>query len=192
MHTLVGLLELAEHDGTDPEPPLSRVEQPLLRALLVGKTLTAARQGVRLRLGEESALRQGPARPDDLLTVLGNLIDNALDAVLEHSHGEPWIEVELREEGEEHDGNGEDTVVEIRVTDNGPGVPPGSRRWIFGSGASTKRHTDSRHGGLGLALVRSVAEHRGGTATVAAREGGGAAFTVRLPSRPRGTERRAS
>ena len=71
---------------------------------------------------------------------------------------------------------------EVRVADRGPGVPAEQRERIFEPfyrmpGASEK------HGGvgLGLALVRSIAERHDGTAHCEAREGGGAVFVLRLP-----------
>lgn len=189
LHTLTGLLELAEQvedRSGPPGTPLSeaaeftaRIDEPLVQAQLVGKLMAARNRGVRLYLSPESSLRRRPDRPWELITVLGNLIDNALDAVAGHTRDDSWIEVALLEDG---------PVTEIRVTDNGPGVPPHMRQWVFAEGASTKRRTDARGHGLGLALVHDIAGRRAGTATVAGRCGGGAVFTVRLPPVSRGRE----
>ncbi|GAA1307128.1 hypothetical protein GCM10009647_027290 [Streptomyces sanglieri] len=103
--------------------------------------------------------------PRDPVTVLGNLIDNALDVAT-------LIEVELLAEG---------STAVLRVSDNGPGVPPGMREQIFTEGWSTKESPAHRGRGLGLALVRRLAERYGGAARVTARAGGGAVFTVVLP-----------
>jgi two-component system CitB family sensor kinase len=103
--------------------------------------------------------------PRDLVTVLGNLIDNALDVAT-------FVEVELLAEG---------TTAVLRVSDNGPGVPPGMRELVFTEGWSTKAPPAHRGRGLGLALVRRLAERYGGMARVTARAGGGAVFTVVLP-----------
>ncbi|MFE7778544.1 sensor histidine kinase [Streptomyces sp. NPDC057445] len=190
LHTLVGLRELARQAEARPAPleaspgtPLAevaevvaRVDEPLIRAQLVGKILAAEERGVCLRLGPQSSLRGRVDRAGELVTVLGNLIDNAMDAVLGHDRAEPWIEVALHEDSE---------VTELRVTDNGPGVAPHLRRWVLCDGSSTKRRTDARHRGLGLALVRDIVGRRAGTTTVTDREGGGAVFTVRIPGRPR-------
>ena len=172
LHTLVGLLELAAHDW---EEITGRVREPLVRALLVGKTVTAAAHGIELSVSRTSRLDPRPGTADGLVTVLGNLIDNAVDALLGHRAAlqeGPRIEVTLDERG---------PVTELLVADNGPGVPPGRRRWIFVEGASTKRHTGAGHRGLGLALVSDVLRERGGTVAVTERPGGGAQFTVRLP-----------
>lgn len=179
LHTLLGLLELDLHeeavrylaDVTDThrasaEEVADRVHAPLLSSLLVGKAAIAAERGVALRISDNSWLTDRVVDPRDLVTVLGNLIDNALDA----ASGE--VEVELREEG--------DTVV-LRVSDDGPGVPPQARDQVFTEGWTTKRSPAHRGRGLGLALVRRLAERYGGMARVTARAGGGAVFTVVLP-----------
>ena len=168
LHTLTGLLELAEAaDFT------AGVDEELVRAHLAGRLMAADARGVRLRLAVGSSLRRRPDEAWDLITVLGNLIDNAMDAVVGAGRDEPWVEVALVEHGAE---------LEIRVTDNGPGVPPRLRRWIFADGASTKRRPDAGPRGLGLALIQEIVERRGGSATVTERPGGGAVFTVRLPA----------
>ncbi len=173
LHTLLGMLELARHDR--PPFAMDPVHEPLVRALLVGKTVAAARLGVHLSLSTSSHLRGGMEHPEDLVTVLGNLIDNAQDAVLAHRptamRGRPLIEVDLRERA---------AVTEVRVTDNGPGVPPAAREWIFTEGASTKQR-EAGHRGLGLAMVSEVLSQRGGSISVAERAGGGAEFTAHLP-----------
>ncbi|WP_437104302.1 sensor histidine kinase [Streptomyces sp. enrichment culture] len=183
LHTLVGLLELATHDWEDIPP---EIEDPLVRALLVGKVMTAEDQGVRLSVSGCSRLSRRPGSAGDLITILGNLIDNAVDALAGHppaAGDEPRVEVRLHER---------ESVTELRVADNGPGVPPERRQWIFIEGASTKRHTGAGHRGLGLALVGRLAHEREGTVSVSERAGGGAVFTVRLPGKVSSGERYAS
>lgn len=196
LHTVLGLLELrrytqaadfvaqvaGEHRAS-AEEIAERVRDPLLSALLVGKAAVAAERAVALRLGARSRLSEPLVAPRDLVTVLGNLIDNALDAAAQHRRAEPFVEVELW---------AEDSTVLLRVSDTGPGVPPAAREAIFAEGYSTKTpthpipapgaHRGARHGrGIGLALVRRLAERYGGSARVTARVDGGAVFTVVLP-----------
>ncbi|CAG7654397.1 Histidine kinase [Actinacidiphila bryophytorum] len=179
LHTLLGLLELGLHEAAvdfvaevadthraSAEEVSDRVHDPLVAALLVGKAAIAAEHGVTLRIVPGTLLPDRVVDPRDLVTVLGNLVDNALDA----ASGE--VEVELRPE--------RDTVL-LRVGDDGPGVPPELRGKIFDEGWTTKQSPSHRGRGLGLALVRRLAERYGGTARVAARAGGGAVFTVVLP-----------
>ncbi|MFI9201731.1 ATP-binding protein [Streptomyces sp. NPDC053048] len=197
MHTVVGLLELelyaeavefvAEVTGAHratAEQVAERVHEPLVGALLVGKGAVAAERGVTLRISAATRLPERVVDPRDLVTVLGNLVDNALDAVAGH-RAEGFVEVELRAV--------EATVV-LSVTDNGPGVPADARELVFADGWSTKEAAANRPRGLGLALVRRLAERYGGSARVGEREGGGAVFTVELPEalRPPAPERQAS
>ncbi|SED59427.1 ATP-binding protein [Streptomyces melanosporofaciens] len=203
LHTLLGLLELGLHERAaqfvaeltnarraSAEQISERVPDPLLSALLVGKSAIVAERGVALRISPATLLPGRVVDPRDLVTVLGNLIDNALDAVAAHPSPTPFIEVELRAEG---------TTAVLRVSDTGPGVPPGMREQIFTEGWSTKRPSRTgspdagpgahegpatvspRGRGIGLALVRRLAERYGGMARVTARAGGGAVFTVVLP-----------
>ncbi|MBR7678458.1 PAS domain-containing protein [Streptomyces daliensis] len=111
MHILLGLLELGLHDEAldylseavgvrraTAEQIAERVHDPLLAALLVGKATVAAERGVALRIAPDSALPDRLVDPRELASVVGNLVDNALDAAAgarDHGH-EPWVEVELR------------------------------------------------------------------------------------------------
>lgn len=83
------------------------------------------------------------------------------------------MEIALRAEGR--------TAV-LRVTDSGPGVPDDRRELIFTEGWTTKELPSHGKRGLGLALVRRLAERQGGSARVGTGpDGGGAEFTVVLP-----------
>ncbi|MFF0477440.1 ATP-binding protein [Streptomyces sp. NPDC004284] len=183
LHTLLGLLELEMHEEAvefvtevvgvhraTAEQVTEKVHDPLLAALLVGKATVAAERGVSLRLASGSLLPDRLVDPRELVTVVGNLVDNALDAVA----GTPGarIEVSFRAEGR--------TVV-LRVADSGPGVPEERRELIFTEGWTTKELPSHGKRGLGLALVRRLAERRGGTAGVSGGPEGGAVFTVVLP-----------
>ncbi|WP_326613757.1 sensor histidine kinase [Streptomyces scopuliridis] len=216
LHTVLGLLELGRHERAvefvagvasahraSAEQIAERVRDPLVSALLVGKTAIAAERGVSLRISPATLLPHRVVDPRDLVTVLGNLIDNALDAAAERRlteppaealggpaakpSVEPFVEVELR---------AEKTTAVIRVSDTGPGVPPEMRERVFAEGWSTKRPAPPppsadpsdpapvafrRRRGIGLALVRRLSERYGGMARVTARAGGGAVFTVVLP-----------
>ncbi|MEU5391871.1 ATP-binding protein [Streptomyces tibetensis] len=183
MHTLLGLLELEMYDDAvefvgevvgdhraTAEQVTERIEDPLLAALLVGKATVAAERGVALWVSDRTRLPDRLVDPQGLVTVVGNLVDNALDAVAGTPHAR--VEVELRAEGR--------TAI-LRVRDTGPGVPQEHRELIFTSGWSTKKPPAHRERGIGLSLVRRLAERQGGSATVGEAHGGGAEFTVVLP-----------
>lgn len=183
MHTLLGLLELemyddavefvgevvGEHRAT-AEQVTEKIRDPLLAALLVGKATVAAERSVALQVSDRTRLPDRLVDSRGLATVVGNLVDNALDAVAGTPHAR--VEIELRAEGR--------TVV-LLVRDTGPGVPREHRESVFTEGWSTKEPPAHRERGIGLPLVRRFAERQGGSAAVGEAPGGGAEFTVVLP-----------
>ncbi|MCW2738545.1 ATP-binding protein [Nocardioides sp.] len=184
LHTISGLVQLGEYDEVSrlvgtlsrrraeiSDAVTARVEDPAVAALLIAKTSLAAERGVDLRLGADSELpRLDPESSTDVGTVLGNLVDNAVDASV--SVGGTSVEVDLRLH--------EDTV-RLSVADTGPGVPPDRIGEIFRRGWSSKAPTVEGRG-LGLALVQVVCERRGGGVAVSAGpNGSGAVFEARLP-----------
>ncbi|WP_316758467.1 sensor histidine kinase [Streptomyces herbicida] len=183
MHTLLGLLELEMYDDAvefvgevvgahrvTAEQVTEKIQDPLLAALLVGKATVAAERGVALWVSDRTRLPDRVIDPRGLVTVVGNLVDNALDAVAGTPHAR--VEVELRAEGR--------TAV-LRVRDTGPGIPAEQREVVFTEGWSTKKPPAHGKRGIGLSLVRRLAERQGGSATVSEADGGGAEFTVVLP-----------
>jgi two-component system CitB family sensor kinase len=183
LHTLLGLLELGLHEEAvdfvtqavgvhraTAEQVTERIHDPLLAALLVGKATVATERGASLCISADSRLPDRLIDPPSLVTVLGNLVDNALDAT--GGGRDAQVEVEVRADGR--------TAV-IRVSDNGPGVPEARRAEIFTEGWSTKEPPAHGQRGIGLALVRRLAERYGGSAEVGERPGGGAVFTVTVP-----------
>ncbi|WP_275560870.1 sensor histidine kinase [Streptomyces sp. 5-6(2022)] len=183
MHTLLGLLELELHDEAmefiteaigvhraTAEQVTELVHDPLLASLLVGKATVATERGVSLTVAGDSLLPNRLVDPPGLVTIVGNLIDNALDAAV--GSPEPRVEVELCTD---------DRTVLLRVSDTGPGIPADRRDVVFTEGWSTKEPPAHGKRGIGLALVRRLAERQGGSVRVSDREGGGAEFTVVLP-----------
>ncbi|MFD5413665.1 ATP-binding protein [Streptomyces nojiriensis] len=180
LHTVVSLIELGRADEAVDfataelelaqaltDEVVTAVGEPVLVALLLGKAAQAHERGVELVVTADSrSLAEGSGLPParDLVTVLGNLIDNAVDALTAVPGGR--IAVTLRPEQDE---------LLLRVADNGPGLPEGVD--VFRRGWSGK----GEGRGLGLALVRQVAERYGGAVVAAQGPGGGAEFTVRLP-----------
>ncbi|MFB6556052.1 ATP-binding protein [Streptomyces sp. NPDC056405] len=183
MHTLLGLLELEMYEDAvefvgevvgdhrvTAEQITERIQDPLLAALLVGKATVAAERGVVLWVSDRTRLPDRLVDPGGLVTVVGNLVDNALDAVAGEPHAR--VEVELRARGR---------AATLRVCDTGPGIPAEHRELVFTAGWSTKEPPAHRQRGIGLSLVRRLAERQGGSATVREAHGGGAEFVVVLP-----------
>lgn len=171
LHTIVTMVELGHHDEavafTTAELATSQqlidrliaaVHEPALAALLLGKVTEAAQQGVELTVTEDTAM--GPLTtltPLEMVTVVGNLIDNAIDAArsTETDETAPWVEVTVAEE---------DSNLVIRVADSGPGMDPDALTRAMTRGYSTKQ-VDGRPAmqrGLGLALVAQVVARHGG------------------------------
>jgi two-component system, CitB family, sensor kinase len=176
LHTIAGLVELGEHEEvvryitrtSELHESLDRevtrvIRDPALAALLIAKASLAAEQGVALTIGDGTDLPPVDDRlSTDLVTVVGNLVDNAFDAVGPGG----TISVTVA---------GADAEVVVTVTDSGPGVEPGLAERVFQQGYSTKDETAGHHG-LGLAMIRLVCVHRGGSVAVS-----GSTFTARLP-----------
>ncbi|MFH5821181.1 ATP-binding protein [Georgenia sp. AZ-5] len=181
LHTIWGLLQLGEHDeavrfveGVSHHREslylqvTERVADPPVAALLIAKDSLAAERGARLQLTPGSHVSRVDERLSrDLVTVVGNLVDNALDAVA--GGAEPRVEVSLAED--------EDAVT-VRVHDSGPGVDGAGAERLFRTGYTTKASDDAGGRGYGLALVRLVCRRRGGD--VAVHNDHGAVFTARL------------
>ncbi|HET8606426.1 MAG TPA: ATP-binding protein, partial [Gaiellaceae bacterium] len=184
LHVVAGLIEVGRHEeavGFIRQSALvhqslvasivDRVGNPILLGLLLGKAAVASERGVELRIAPETALPEDVPYVRDLVTVVGNLVDNALDSVA--PLGDGFVEVAILAEP--------DGVV-VRVHDSGPGVDPALVDEIFRDGFTTKVATGGGRRGLGLALVSQAARRRGGQ--VAVENEGGAVFTVRLPHAP--------
>ncbi|NYI08234.1 sensor histidine kinase [Allostreptomyces psammosilenae] len=178
---------------------VSAVDEPAVAALLLGKAAQAHERGVRLDVSADGGVAELGLPAHDLVTVIGNLVDNAIDAAAgaAGAAGPAGSEaarvwVSLRTGGADgpagaHDPTGVDDasgaaqeagpveyagpgVLTVTVRDTGPGLPPEAAEEAFTRGWSTKGATGRRQGrGLGLALARQSARRHGGTVRVARR-----------------------
>jgi sensor histidine kinase regulating citrate/malate metabolism len=184
LHTIVTMVEMGRADEAvtfaTNELELSQqlvdrlssaVGEPALVALLLGKSAQADERGIELTVTEETHL---PANADDLpmsgqemVTVLGNLIDNAMDAC---DREDPWVEVTVAQD------NG---TLLIRVADSGPGMDPATFEKAMQRGYSTKSGSDTEQHGLGLALVAQVVKRHNGTLTADVTYGSVVTVTVK-------------
>lgn len=182
LHTISGLVQLGEYDSVhDFVGTLTRrraeisdavtqhISDPAVAALLIAKTSLAAESGVALTIATDSHLTTlDAALATDVITLLGNLIDNAVDV----SEGSPEARVTVHID----DADG----MTVSVTDSGPGVPEHLREEIFARGVTSKPDVAGGRG-IGLALVRLVSAQLGGTVDVTDAPSGGACFRVMLP-----------
>nr|WP_241178141.1 ATP-binding protein [Mycolicibacterium nivoides] len=181
LHTISGLVQLGEFDAVRDlvgtltrrraeinEAVTQHVSDAAVAALLIAKTSLAAESGVTLALTGDSHLSAlDPALATDVITLLGNLIDNAVDA----SVGSAAAQVTVRID--------DSAGLLLSVSDSGPGVPEHLRESIFSRGVTSKAHVPGGRG-IGLALVRLVTAQHGGDVEVTDAPGGGALFLVRL------------
>jgi sensor histidine kinase regulating citrate/malate metabolism len=151
------------------------VGEPVLAALLLGKTASAHERGVRLDIDPGTSVGSTGIPGGDLVTIVGNLVDNGIDAALQGE--EPR---EVRVAAWEDAGR-----LEVRVEASGPGLTEEQAAHVFERGWTTKAAPGGAGRGLGLALVRQAVQRNGGT--VGCRPGPGAEFCVSLPldGRPR-------
>ncbi|MFS0734675.1 sensor histidine kinase [Microbacterium sp. 1P10UB] len=167
------LSDLVERGSVDfPVENLDLVSDPFLQAFLGAKALETGERGVRLGVGDDTQLFGAIRREEDVAAVLGNLIDNAVDAAV-HAPAPRWVHVSLLDDG--------DALV-VTVADSGDGIAPGTD--VFAR-RSSDGEDDAVHGhGIGLTLSREIARHRGGDVWVidpGGPDGDGAVFGARLP-----------
>jgi two-component system CitB family sensor kinase len=183
LHTIAGLVQMGRGDEAMKliaqtsgvhqeltEALLERVGDPVLGAMLLAKAAVASERGIELRVSDDTVMTRSVLDSEDLITLLGNLIDNGLDAAASSSNHERWVSVSVTEQRDE---------LVIKVHDSGPGVPENLDGQIYQEGFSTKAGPGRKRRGFGLALVRQVARRHGGDVSVV--NDSGALFTVRLP-----------
>jgi two-component system CitB family sensor kinase len=185
LHTVAGLLQIGHTEeaksylGQLTADPLAtenaesgRLADPYVRGLLAAKTAAASELGVRLRLADEADLHATLTAPLDVVTVLGNLVDNAVTAARSGRRRPAWVEISLVADGDR---------LLLAVTDSGDGVPDSLAGRVFEDGFTTSSDRAHPHG-VGLALARQVARsHRGDVELL--RHAGpdhGAVFAARL------------
>jgi sensor histidine kinase regulating citrate/malate metabolism len=185
LHTISGLIQIGEYDEvvryvdavSRHRESLDltvnrRVRDNAVGALLMAKSSLAAERRVELRISNDTSLERLEAVDSaDVATVVGNLVDNAIDAAT----GSPdaWVEVALHQDA---------TTVEVVVRDSGPGVAPEVAQEVFTHGFTTKAAASGERG-IGLALTRLVCQRRGGEVALSNTEDG-AMFRAQLTVTP--------
>ncbi|MET1035543.1 MAG: ATP-binding protein [Arthrobacter sp.] len=184
LHTVASLIELGrEREALDfavrdrqesqrlTDDVVQAIDEPFLTALLVGKAAQANERGIELTLTASGELPRDSLDARDLVTVTGNLLDNAFDAAAASDARRVWADFSVVE-----------SDVVISVADSGPGIDPDQLDGFLRLGTTTKSAGEAPGGhGLGLALVRQAVSRLGGSLEVD--NDAGAIFTVTLPLR---------
>lgn len=181
LHVILGLLHMKRYDKleeyiiqtahnyqTDIGTIQSKVKSPVVAGFLLGKINRAKEAGVTLTLADESLIPDTGSEEQVavLITALGNLIENALDAMAGQQEGEIGLLL--------HYQNG---WLSCEVSDDGPGIDPTQLEAIFTKGFSTK----GENRGVGLFLARQQIQNLGGDITVESEPGVFTQFFVHIP-----------
>lgn len=147
---------------------VKKIEDPVLAGFMIGKVSLAREFGVKMTLSENSFLPE-PAEPEivhELITIIGNLLNNSLEAV-ENSTAK-YITIDL---------SWDNDILTIEVSDTGSGINEEEQKKVFKEGYSTKG-TDR---GLGLNLIQRSLDRLGGQIAVTSTVGQGTIFRVIIP-----------
>ncbi|MDA8335150.1 MAG: sensor histidine kinase [Peptococcaceae bacterium] len=185
LHTIAGMVQLGHTDQaidfifsfTEEQQELTaflarRVSDPGLAGLIMGKYSRAKELRIEMEIDRQSHLANIPSQlgTGALVVLLGNLLENAVEAAADNPDGHVYLGL--------FDGPQGLTIV---LTDNGPGVAPGNRQRVYDLGFSTK---DAENRGVGLFLVKNHVENAGGTIVLDSPPEGGTRFTVTIPAGP--------
>lgn len=181
LHVILGLVRLDAYDelityitrvsseqDKETEFVAQHIKDPVLAGFWIGKLSRARELGVRLALNPDSYVPRIETNDftNDIVTILGNLLDNAMEALLNNPNRQVSVLLLL-----------EPAFMLIEVQDNGPGIPPKFQAEIFRKGFSTK----APDRGFGLALVQKILERRQGTLALESSPERGARFQVHIP-----------
>lgn len=184
LHTIAGLIQIGATKealaliGQETENHqalihllIAAVPDPILAGCLLGKYNRANELGLTLSIDPESHMTDIPARipREQLVSIIGNLLDNAFEATLAHQGAGGGICLTMTDLGN-------DLIFEIE--DQGAGIPESEQERIFEKGVSSKGK--SGHG-IGLHLVYRLLARLGGTVTIDPADTGGSRFTVYIP-----------
>ena len=184
LHTLAGLIQLGSHQealdligretsgyqellGTLAET----VPEPLLSAIILGKYNRAQELRINFQLDPESRMIDIPKKinREKIVTILGNLLENALEAAQENTSGKRTVQLSMTDFGN-------DLIFEVE--DSGPGIEDESVDLSLQHGFTTKSGTGR---GIGLSLVHENLKYLGGHLTVVHSSLGGMRFTIYIP-----------
>lgn len=184
LHTISGLMQIGAYQeaieliGSETSgyqklinTLMTIVPDPVIAGTILGKYNRAKELKIELLIEPESSMSDIPpsVKRENLVTVIGNILDNAFEAVVRMDQGQRTVKLSMTDLGN-------DLIFEF--DDSGRGIVPQQWDKIFSKGFTTKK--DAGHG-MGLYLVEKTITRMGGTVSIGASELGGAAFTVIIP-----------
>lgn len=147
------------------------IGHPALSALIQAKLVTAEANRIRLSYSFTGMdkLSLG-VKSVDIVKIMGNLIDNAIDEMMQYDQGERWVEV-----------TGQSDAHDLWLTMRNPGrvIPEEEIKRLFSPGYTTK--LDGKHSGLGLSVVKERVDYYNGSIAVDSSPGRDTSFTIRIP-----------
>jgi two-component system CitB family sensor kinase len=187
LYTLLGLIQLGSYkeaiDFISKEVDVAQgfisflmkeIPDPIIAGFILGKVSLSSEFKINFTIDRESSFKDVPVEisRDSLVTIIGNLVNNAFEAVKENEQVEKRVSLFLTDLGK-------DLIIEIE--DNGKGIDMGLSEQIFQNGFSTKERQSNA--GIGLSLVKEAIMGLGGSITFSSHEGEGTIFTVAIPKR---------
>ena len=184
MHVIMGLIEMKAYDElktftqevaynrqSEVSYIVTRLKDITLAGFILGKISRSRELDIEFSLSDESELHNELEVPSvhDLVLIVGNIIENAFDA-LQNYDGERIVNLSILDFDKE---------IIITVEDSGPGISEESKEKMFTRGYSSK----GEGRGFGLYLVKQSIENLDGTIDIESAEGEGTIFTVRLPAK---------
>ncbi|WP_066253697.1 ATP-binding protein [Neobacillus drentensis] len=185
LYTLLGLIQLGSYkeaiDFISKEVDVTQgfisflmkeIPDPIIAGFILGKASLSSELKINFTIDRESSFKDIPAEisRDALVTIIGNLVNNAFEAVRENEKEQKKVSLFLTDLGK-------DLIIEIE--DNGKGIDTSMGEQIFQAGFSTKSHHSNA--GIGLSLVKESIRGLGGYITFSCQEGEGTIFTVAIP-----------
>lgn len=185
LHVILGLVQLKEYDDlgtyikdiaiqqkTETSEIISDVKSPVLAGFLLGKQSYIREQGADLdiQLGSLIPNAADPAVIHELITIIGNLLNNALDAVAQMPKKNITCSMRFQ-----------DRQLDIEITDTGAGMSAADQARIFEQGYSTK----GTNRGFGLYFTQQATENLKGHMIVTSEKNEGTTFSLRIPYEPK-------
>lgn len=184
LHTISGLIQIGAHQeaieliGSEASgyqklinALMAIVSDPVIAGTILGKYNKGRELKIELSIDPDSSMRDIPEsiKRVNLVTIIGNILDNGFEAVLNKPAGQREVKLSMTDLGN-------DLIFDF--DDSGPGLPEELWDTIFIKGYTTK---DEEGHGMGLYLVEKAIARMGGTISVNSSELGGLAFTVIIP-----------